>query len=69
VESYEALVAYVEREGDANIPTNHVEKDFFLGRWASTQRGKYRNNELTKTQIELLEELNGWNWERTSQKK
>jgi hypothetical protein len=50
----------------ANIPTKHIE--VFLGRWASTQRGKYRINELTKQQIQLLEKLQGWTWERkTSQ--
>ena len=69
VESYEMLVKYVAREGHAGIPTNHVEDDFFLGRWASTQRGKYRNNELTKQQIKLLENLKGWTWERSSGKK
>jgi hypothetical protein len=68
VESYDLLVAYVAREGNANIPTNHVENDFFLGRWASTQRGKYRAKKLTKKQIELLEKLPEWNWERSSKK-
>jgi hypothetical protein len=58
------LAAYVSREGDANIPTKHIEDGFFLGRWASTQRGKYRTNELTKQQIKLLEKLPGWTWER-----
>jgi superfamily II DNA or RNA helicase len=68
VMSYEMLVAYVAREGDANIPTNYIEDEFTLGRWASTQRGKYRINELTKQQIQLLEKLQGWTWERkTSQ--
>ena len=64
VESYEMLVDYVSRAGDANIPTNHVEDEFFLGRWASTQRGKYRSRELTTQQIKLLEKLKGWTWER-----
>lgn len=69
VESYEMLVNYVTREGDADIPTNHIENDFYLGRWASTQRGKYRNSELTKQQIMLLEKLKGWTWERKTTKK
>jgi len=69
VESYEMLLAYVSREGNANIPTNHVENEFFLGRWASTQRGKYRIGELTKQQIQLLETLEGWTWERKMTKK
>jgi hypothetical protein len=69
VQSYELLVAYVAREGDADIPTNHIEGEFFLGRWASTQRGKYRKNELSKEQIKLLEKLHGWTWERSSASK
>jgi hypothetical protein len=60
------LQRYVDREGNAVIPTNHIEDDFFLGRWASTQRGKFRKNELSQEQIKLLERLKGWDWERTS---
>ena len=66
MESYELLQRYVAREGNAIIPTNHIEEDFFLGRWASTQRGKFRKNELAQEQIKLLEKLKGWDWERTS---
>jgi superfamily II DNA or RNA helicase len=66
MESYEMLQRYVIREGNAVIPTNHIEDDFFLGRWASTQRGKFRKKELSQEQIKLLEKLKGWDWERTS---
>ena len=69
LESYEMLTVYLVREGNANIPTNHIEDGFFLGRWASTQRGKYRNNELTDEQIKLLDKLKGWTWERKTTKK
>ena len=66
MESYEMLQRYVDREGNAVIPTNHIEDDFFLGRWASTQRGKFRKNQLSQEQIKLLERLKGWEWERAS---
>ena len=66
MEAYAMLQHYVAREGSANIPTNHVEQEFTLGRWASTQRGKFRKKELSQEQIKMLEGLEGWDWERTS---
>ena len=66
IESYKILVAYVDREGSANVPVDHVEDGYFLGRWASKMRGSYKVNELTSKQIELLEKLPEWNWVRTS---
>ena len=68
LESYEILLAYVAREGSANIPVNHVEDGYFLGRWASKMRGSYKAKELTAQQIELLEKLPDWNWLRTNTK-
>jgi superfamily II DNA or RNA helicase len=64
VESFNLLKQFAEREGHANVPTNHVEDEYFLGRWASTQRGKYRKKELSLEQINLLEKLKGWGWDR-----
>lgn len=69
MESYEILTAYVAREGDANIPVNHIEDGYFLGRWASKLRGSYKAKKLTEQQIQLLEKLEGWNWERKTTKK
>jgi hypothetical protein len=68
VESYEVLVAYVAREGNANVPVNHIEDGYFLGRWASKMRGSYKAKELSPEQVELLEKLDGWNWDRSSKK-
>lgn len=68
VESYEVLTAYVAREGHANVPVNHIEDGYFLGRWASKMRGSYKAGELTSQQIELLEKLPDWNWARTTKK-
>lgn len=68
MESYEVLLAYVAREGSANIPVNHIEDGYFLGRWASKMRGSYKAKELTDGQIKLLEKLPEWNWVRTSKK-
>jgi superfamily II DNA or RNA helicase len=68
IESYEVLLAYVTREGTANIPVNHIEDGYFLGRWASKMRGSYKAKELTDEQIKLLEKLPEWNWVRSSKK-
>ena len=68
MESYEILVAYVTREGHANVPVNHVEDGYFLGRWASKMRGSYKEKKLTDEQIKLLEKLPEWNWVRSSEK-
>lgn len=68
VESYEVLAAYVTREGHANVPVNHIEDGYFLGRWASKMRGSYKAGELTTQQIELLEKLPDWNWVRITKK-
>jgi hypothetical protein len=65
-ESYEVLVAYVAREGSANIPVNHIEDGYFLGRWASKMRGSYKDKKLSDEQIKLLEKLPDWNWVRSS---
>jgi hypothetical protein len=35
---YAALVRFVEREGHAKVPRNHVEDGAMLGRWVSYQR-------------------------------
>jgi superfamily II DNA or RNA helicase len=64
VESFNLLKQFAEREGHANVPTNHIEDEYFLGRWASTQRGKYRKKELSLEQINLLEKLKGWGWDK-----
>jgi hypothetical protein len=61
-------VAYVAREGNANVPVNHIEDGYFLGRWASKMRGSYKAKELSPEQVELLEKLDGWNWDRSSKK-
>jgi len=63
-EAYELLLKYVAREGHARVPTNFIQDNFFLGRWASTQRGKFRRNDLTPEKSKLLEKLEGWEWER-----
>ena len=68
VESYEILLAYVAREGHANVPVNHIEDGYFLGRWASKMRGSYKEKKLTGEQIKLLEKLPEWNWVRSSEK-
>jgi superfamily II DNA or RNA helicase len=69
MESYEVLLAYVTREGSANIPVNHIEDGYFLGRWASKMRGSYKAKELTDQQIKLLEKLPEWNWVRINKNK
>lgn len=46
---------YVKRVGDADVPTLYVtECGFKLGHWVITIRSKWRNKELTRSQVALL---------------
>lgn len=59
------LEAYVEREGDANVTSDHkTESGYRLGQWVSVQR-KSRNN-VSPERKARLEALRGWSWNRFS---
>ncbi len=60
---YFQLVAFVEREGHATVPTSHVtESGFQLGVWANTQRTKAKRDRLPPDLAQRLSKLKGWVW-------
>ena len=59
-EAYLRLQAYQEKHGLADVP-NQWPEDSKLAAWVGNQRQKYKKNELTSQQIELLEGL-GFSW-------
>lgn len=57
------LKKLVKRTGSAYASVLYIEPDGFkLGSWVSQQRTKYHNGELSKDQIDALENLPGWTW-------
>ena len=59
--SYRRLLRYVERNGDARVPAEHVEYGFQLGQWVRTQRS--RRLRLSDQQTDALAKLSGWVWD------
>jgi hypothetical protein len=53
---------FVQREGHARVPYNHVESGFELGHWAADQRKKSKT--MTAERRAQLEALPGWSWDR-----
>jgi superfamily II DNA or RNA helicase len=65
-EGYSYLLQFVEKEGHARVPANFRTMDgFSLGSWVANRRQGKKNNILTSTQIDKLEELEGWEWDPT----
>ncbi len=55
---YELAKEYYSVNKDLNIPTRYVTKDGErLGAWISNQRRRYKENKLSQTQINLLNEI------------
>ncbi len=65
--NYGLLQRYVERVGDADVPSNHVELydggQFGLGVWVSKCRGDKKREALSTEQVRSLELLHGWVWD------
>ncbi|NXY99062.1 Helicase associated domain protein [Streptomyces sp. BR123] len=53
----EAALRYREREGDLEVPYEHVEGAYPLGRWLSDQRRAYRAGSMSGEHAAELEEL------------
>lgn len=61
---FKHLCDYSEREDHARVPASYITEDGFnLGQWVWLQRKVYKRNKLTKSRIELLENLPGWSWD------
>ncbi|MFF3620778.1 helicase associated domain-containing protein [Streptomyces sp. NPDC002467] len=53
----EAALRYREREGDLQVPYDHTEGPYPLGRWLSDQRRTFRAGQMTGERAAELEEL------------
>lgn len=62
-EGYEALRAYVRREGDSAVPQRHREGEYRLGVWLNGQRRLYKLGELPAERIARLDAVPGWTWD------
>lgn len=62
--SFDALLAFVEREGHAKVPYKHHEGERALGSWVRRQRAKWREGKLLEEHRELLENLPDWDFGR-----
>ncbi|WP_185204302.1 helicase associated domain-containing protein [Glaciihabitans sp. INWT7] len=60
------LLAFVLREGHADVPQGHIEDGFKLGRFVKSQRAFYNAGTLPEDCIESLESIAGWSWESKS---
>jgi superfamily II DNA or RNA helicase len=60
-EGFTSLLRFVEREGHAGVPKDHIEDGYNLGRWTSHQRVKRRS--LSRDRRKRLEALPGWSWD------
>ena len=65
-DGYAALRAFVEREGHARVPQEHVEisdrGEVRLGWWITARRTEFRKGKLSQDRVDLLEAIPGWQW-------
>lgn len=59
---YDAARRYFEREGSLDVPYEHAEGTYPLGRWLSDQRRAYRAGTMSSTRADELDEL-GMIWD------
>ena len=64
--NYECLVDYVRINGHCNIRGFETMGDVNLGDWVQKQRQAKKNNKLSDNQIQMLEAIYGWEWQKTS---
>lgn len=62
-QALEHLRAYVEREGHANVPFEHVEEGFALGPWVQAKRARHQRGRLEADRAAALQALPGWTWD------
>ncbi|MCP4607001.1 MAG: hypothetical protein GY847_41895 [Proteobacteria bacterium] len=64
-DAFSMLKRFVDREGHALVPNNHLEKDFKLGIWVRSQR--IRKKTMSRKHLKTLESLPGWSWNAAEQ--
>ena len=61
------LDAYIQRQGNSDVPQRHLEDGFKLGTWCHNQRKQFSDNKLTPEKIEILNKR-FFNWNPVSSK-
>ena len=61
-ENYYAVCDFHAQKGHARPPYSEVLHGLKIGVWASEQRGQYHGDRLSPEHIQLLELLDGWDW-------
>ena len=63
-EGFSCLCRFVEREGDARVPTDHLDEDGYrLGQWVANQRAFNAKGRLASDRVARLEAIRGWTWD------
>lgn len=62
------LRRYRRREGNALVPSVHVEDGFRLGSWVNRQRRDYKWGTLLPERRQTLEAVDGWCWDELEQR-
>lgn len=58
----DAINAFVERHGHADVPEDHVEDSFDLGVYVAGLRERHQYGTLMEEEENLLNALPGWRW-------
>jgi excisionase family DNA binding protein len=61
-QSFGLLEGFVDREGHALVPHDHIEIGYRLGEWVHHQRRSRMAGRLSGSRTTLLERLPGWSW-------
>jgi len=61
-EGVSVLKRFVDREGHARVPSNHLEDGFKLGMWVRVRRLAFESGKLDRERQRELENLPGWVW-------
>jgi hypothetical protein len=64
-EGYSHLLKFVEQEGHSRVPGNYkTNNGYSLGKWVVSQISDLKKSKLTTEQIENLEQIKGWTWDK-----
>jgi len=64
--SFKCLVDYVRINGHSNVRGFETVGEINLGDWVQKQRQAKKKNTLSDRQIQMLETIDGWEWQKTS---
>jgi hypothetical protein len=67
-EGFSRLQRYVERHGDARVPSSYTLDGYKVGGWVSEQRSAFAKGSLEPDRQNRLQELPGWTWDTIADK-